>query len=371
MTFLAGTLRSKRLSVVIAGTAAAILSGTAAVAAEPAEAASAECTQWVALTFDDGPSHYRPQTLRILRDKQVPATFFDIGVRVDANPHVSAFAQRDSHLVLNHTYTHPRLSSFSARRVREQILDAERALTDAGVSMPFMGIRAPFGAVDAEVLEVFEELGYSHIGADTGSTDFLPTTSAQAIHDALTSSLDDGDILIMHDGPIDTMAGANVIGALPMVIDTVRERGFCFGLVNADADVVPATYTSSGEAIPAITDAVPFRPILFGGDLPTYPYVVLPPDLPGFDNLADLLDDLRAGDRMSAATYAGLVDRLSKARRLAEQGSETRTIGYLQHIVDRARNQVRDAEARALIVTSAQALIVELLAAEEAENGTP
>ena len=33
------------------------------------------CAGWMALTFDDGPSHYRTQTLRTLRAKRVPATF--------------------------------------------------------------------------------------------------------------------------------------------------------------------------------------------------------------------------------------------------------------------------------------------------------
>jgi hypothetical protein len=112
---------------------------------------------------------------------------------------------------------------------------------------------------------VFAELGYPHIGAEAGPPDFLPTTTAQQIHDALTADLADGDVLIMHDGPIDTMAGPAVLQALPLVIDTVRAQGFCFGLVDARAEVVPATYVSSGEPIPQIDRPVPFRPIVFGG----------------------------------------------------------------------------------------------------------
>src|SRR4051794_38364850 len=40
------------------------------------------CRSWMALTFDDGPSHYRTETLQALRRKHVPATFFDVGMRV-------------------------------------------------------------------------------------------------------------------------------------------------------------------------------------------------------------------------------------------------------------------------------------------------
>jgi hypothetical protein len=59
--------------------------------------------------------------------------------------------------------------------------------------------------------------------------------------------------------------------------------------------------------------------------------VVLPPDLPAFDDLEDLIGDLRAD-------------------------------------IDRANNQVRDAAARAELVVAVQAIIAQLRAAEDREN---
>ena len=52
------------------------------------------CTTRIALTFDDGPSFYRPQTLAHLRAKGVPATFFDLGMRLEANPQLAALRAR-------------------------------------------------------------------------------------------------------------------------------------------------------------------------------------------------------------------------------------------------------------------------------------
>ena len=54
------------------------------------------CSNRVAVTFDDGPSFYRSQTLAVLRNRQVPATFFDIGMRVDANPHMARFEAKEA-----------------------------------------------------------------------------------------------------------------------------------------------------------------------------------------------------------------------------------------------------------------------------------
>jgi peptidoglycan/xylan/chitin deacetylase (PgdA/CDA1 family) len=42
------------------------------------------CNSRIGLTFDDGPSYYRSQTLANLRAEQVHATFFDLGVRLAA-----------------------------------------------------------------------------------------------------------------------------------------------------------------------------------------------------------------------------------------------------------------------------------------------
>jgi Polysaccharide deacetylase len=53
------------------------------------------CPSRIAITFDDGVSAYRPQTLQILRDKQVHGVFYDNGFRVAANPQmpISRFAR--------------------------------------------------------------------------------------------------------------------------------------------------------------------------------------------------------------------------------------------------------------------------------------
>lgn len=352
-------------ALVVAVSTALLGLGLAPALAAPA--AAADCTGQVALTFDDGPSHFRPQTLQILRGRKVPATFFDIGVRVAANPQVARFEQQEGHLVLNHTYTHPRLTSLSPRRVRQQLQQTEAAFAAAGVTPPFKAVRPPFNAIDDVVRTELAALGYTSIGASVITLDFLPTYTAQQIVDAIVPVVVDGSVIVMHDGPMDTVAGPAVIAALPHVIDGIRAKGLCFGLVDAAGQPVPATYVSSGLPIPAIVNPVPFRPIVFGG-VPAGAHTILPPDLPAFDDLEDLLGDLRAADRVTAFTSAGLQDRLARARALAERGSETRTIGYLSQLIARARNQIRDAAAREQVVTATTAIITSLRAAEEREN---
>jgi 2',3'-cyclic-nucleotide 2'-phosphodiesterase/3'-nucleotidase len=121
--------------------------------------------------------------------------------------------------------------------------------------------------------------------------------------------------------------------------------------------------TELGEIDPAMFHTVDWR--LLNGDLPVF-------DAERFADLADLVERFGTDDFVSASTYAGLADRLAKAQRDADLGRETYAIGYLEHFVARARNQIkgdaRDLAVRDMLVRSAQALVTQLRALDEAEQ---
>jgi peptidoglycan/xylan/chitin deacetylase (PgdA/CDA1 family) len=60
----------------------------------------------VALTFDDGPTKFTPQILKILRRHNVRATFFQPGNKLAASPARARQVVDEGHLVANHTYDH-------------------------------------------------------------------------------------------------------------------------------------------------------------------------------------------------------------------------------------------------------------------------
>ncbi|HWT24686.1 MAG TPA: polysaccharide deacetylase family protein [Solirubrobacteraceae bacterium] len=240
------------------------------------------CPNRVALTFDDGPASYRPQTLAILRERQVPATFFDTGMRVAANPQFPPFESREGHLVLNHTYFHPRLTTLDGAAVRKEVIDTESVLAASGVTMPFKALRAPFLAVDENVLSELAAIGYATVvGADVLSEDWNVATTAAQVRDRTLAGLAAGALVLLHDGPIDSPAGANVVAALPEIIDGARARGFCFGVVDRHGEVAASRLVSGGHAIPGIINPVPYLPLdpNSSGDPPQdppQPYVIVP-----------------------------------------------------------------------------------------------
>lgn len=239
------------------------------------------CDNRIALTFDDGVSSYRPALLRVLREKQVHATFFDNGVRVEANPHIAAFQAREGHLELNHTYTHVHMDQLTVSANREEVLHNERVLTAAGAPIPFKGIRPPFGGSDPVVQRTLIEMGYTYFLNRINGADWLPDKPAAAIADDIVAQLRPGVIIGMHDGPIDTPAGAATVAAVAMIIDRARALGYCFGLVSASGHVVADRYVPSAEPIPAIVNPVPYHlPLAFGevANLPD-PWIRIPSPL--------------------------------------------------------------------------------------------
>ncbi|WP_298455351.1 polysaccharide deacetylase family protein [uncultured Cellulomonas sp.] len=230
----------------------------------------------VCLTFDDGPSAHRPRTLQILRELEVPAVFFDVGMRVRANPDLVRFAAAEGHQVLNHTDTHPALTSLTPVGMREEILGAGRALEDAGVEVPFRAVRPPMTAVDDVVHAVIQVLDYLEVGGTISALDWHPGTTAEAIRDSVLAQLAPGGVIVLHDGPADTGAGSATVEALPGIVAGVRESGYGFGLLDETGAVVPARYVASGQPVPELAAPVPYRPLVVPEPEPPAPWVPMP-----------------------------------------------------------------------------------------------
>jgi uncharacterized repeat protein (TIGR01451 family) len=230
------------------------------------------CQNRVAIKLDDGPSRYRPQTLQLFRDKQVHASMFDLGVRIDDNPAVAAFAAREGHVVLNHTYWHPHLNALFAAKpklVVDEVRDAEAAMQRAGTQFTLNGVRPPFGEANTGVTQLLASLGNTvYTTSLIGTIDYEPTTTPSQIENEIIDQLRPGVIFTLHDGPIDTPAGANVEAALGPIIDRARALGYCFGVLDDKGNVTADRYVSSGQAVAQITRPVSYLPLVRAGTPP-------------------------------------------------------------------------------------------------------
>ena len=197
----------------------------------------------LALTFDDGPDPvYTPKLLDLLQEKGVKATFFVIGKRAEQYPEIVRRAWTEGHLVGNHTWSHNALFCFlMPRRLRFEI---ERCTESVYRSCGFrprlfrspVGLRHPLLAPYLDHADL-EYLSWSIRTLDTFITD------SSLLAKRILSKAASGDIILLHDHlPRGTDA---MLGALPGVIDELRQRGFEFVLAGqreaAQGTLEPAT----------------------------------------------------------------------------------------------------------------------------------
>ena len=137
----------------------------------------------VALTFDDGPdTAYGPQIAAILKEKNVPATFFLVGMRVKQHPEVARLLAQDGFELANHTYNHQDLPALKPHEIANEL-----RLCDADVYAATGGhttlMRPPGVQYNDKVLDVAKSLGYVTVSWTVGARDYETDTTSDFIKD--------------------------------------------------------------------------------------------------------------------------------------------------------------------------------------------
>lgn len=178
----------------------------------------------VALTFDDGPHpYYTPAVLDVLDRYDVKATFFVLGIQVDAYPHLVREIAARGHSVQNHTCRHKRLTSWSSTTVAAEFECGTRAIEEAAGVTPRCQ-RPPYGATSSRVEAIGESLGLTQVLWDVDAADWT-RPSAGTISWRVLRYTDGGDVVLLHDG-----GGIrwNTVNALPGIVTGLRDRGLSF-----------------------------------------------------------------------------------------------------------------------------------------------
>lgn len=153
--------------------------------------------QYIALTYDDGPSLVSTEKLLALLDQYgARATFFVNGNRADANQLLVREIAEQGHEIGNHTLDHVWLTKTDDEELKRQIYGNENLLRHLTGHEGTMLLRPPYGDINASVLE---KIDVPFIMWSVDSRDWEIQDVAQ-IHSNVMKNLEDGDIIIMHDG---------------------------------------------------------------------------------------------------------------------------------------------------------------------------
>lgn len=176
----------------------------------------------VALTFDDGPHPvHTQQTLDVLRQFGVKATFCLVGRNVIAYPELVRAIAADGHTLCNHSWSHDfDLGSYPTAAIRTDLIRTSEAIRAAAPGHPVSYYRQPGGFWTPAVVEVARELGMTSIHWTIDPADYFQP-GAGSITATVTAQAVPGSVVLLHD------AGGNRTGtvlALRSILPNLRQR---------------------------------------------------------------------------------------------------------------------------------------------------
>lgn len=182
----------------------------------------------VALTFDDGPDpRFTGQVLDVLKEYNVPATFFLMGSRAIAFPEIVERIVAEGHIVGNHTYWHPNLvKEGDLATLETEVTRTENVLNDL-VGYRTKLFRAPYGFLYGELVEKLAVLEYTVVGWSVDSLDWQEEPPTVIANNVL-SNVTPGAIILMHDGGDWDADRTNTIESLRQIIPTLQQQGYEF-----------------------------------------------------------------------------------------------------------------------------------------------
>ena len=98
------------------------------------------------------------QLIKILKEYNVPATFFVVGAWVDKYPESVKQLSDAGHRVENHSNTHPYMSKLSSEQIIGEIDSCNKKIASVTGRTPTL-IRVPYGDYDNHVVETVEKQG--------------------------------------------------------------------------------------------------------------------------------------------------------------------------------------------------------------------
>jgi len=219
--------------------------------------------KYVALTFDDGPwQDTTEQVLDILRENDIRATFFMLGLQVQQHPEIAKKVAEAGHALGNHTWRHL-IQDMDEPLAVQELSNAARLIYEAtGVRTQLM--RPPGGNLTGALVPYARQNQQTVTMWSADSKDYY--VSAPLIIDNVLSHVKPGGIVLLHDGGGDRSA---TVQALPQIISALKSEGYEFvtvpELLEKQAESAPLQATGA-EAIapPAVvsppSDAAPASP---------------------------------------------------------------------------------------------------------------
>lgn len=177
------------------------------------------------LTFDNGYENgYTAKILDILKEKNVPATFFVTGHYVKTNPDLIIRMATEGHIIGNHSWSHPDMTTLSGEKIKEELTKVEDEVFKLTGQLDMKYLRPPRGIFNEQSLAISRELGYTNVFWSIAYVDWNAKIirGANYAYKKIVSQLHPGAVILLH-----TVSKDNA-EALAQIIDEARKAGYEF-----------------------------------------------------------------------------------------------------------------------------------------------
>ncbi len=165
------------------------------------------------------------QLISILKEYDVPATFFVVGAWVDKYPESVKALSDAGHQIQNHSNTHPHMPQLSREQMKDEILSCNEKIKSITGKTPTL-LRPPYGDYDNALIETMTELKMSTIQWDVDSLDWKETATPDSICQRVTNKVTNGSIVLFHNDADHTPA------ALPNILKQLKGDGYEFVFIS-------------------------------------------------------------------------------------------------------------------------------------------
>ncbi len=170
----------------------------------------------ISLTFDDGPDAVvTPHILQILKNYNIPASFFCVGKKIEEYPELLKEIFKDGHIVGNHSYSHSKI--FDLRSTKNMIIEIERTneIIEQTIGKKPMLFRPPFGVTNPLLAKAIKRTGVISMGWSLRSWD--TNGKVNKVVERLKRKVHPGDVILFHDNRANTVEILNRF--LPYLFD--------------------------------------------------------------------------------------------------------------------------------------------------------
>ena len=180
----------------------------------------------VAISFDAAwGNDDTEQLIDILKEYDVPATFFVVGSWVDKYPESVKQLHDAGHQVQNHSNTHPYMTQLSKEAMKNELDSCNDKIEKVTGVRPTL-FRPPYGDYDNAVVEATEEIKMYPIQWSVDSLDWRSNATPESICQRVTSKVTNGSIVLFHNDADHTPA------ALPNILKCLKDEGYEFVFIS-------------------------------------------------------------------------------------------------------------------------------------------